>query len=90
MFIDFTIVDKKDNEFSDLLDKIDKKIAYISNLKLNNIRFGLTTSINYDLYEDLIDYKEILIGKMCGSPCLCDFDINKIKSRIKSLLNQTC
>lgn len=91
MQVEFILVDRKDKkDTEDLFSQIDKKIAYISTLKANNIRFGFTTSINYNLYEDLVYYREILSAKLCDSQCLCDIDLAKIISKIKSLINQTC
>lgn len=91
MIVNFILVDSKEKpKLSKLFQNIDGKIAYISDLSANKIRFGLTTDINYYLYEDLIYYKEILKAKMCGSSCLCEVPIEKIISKINSLINQTC
>lgn len=90
MFIEFKIIDKKNSKpISHLLDEIDKKIMKISSLESNNIRLATESKVNYELYEDLTFYRDVLIEKACDSGCI-PYPMDKIISRIHHLLNQSC
>jgi len=90
LFLDFYILDKKKvKPLSVLLQEIDNKIIKISSVESNNIRLGMDNKVNYDLYEDLTFYKEVLIEKICDSGCI-PYPIGKIISKIHQLLNQSC
>lgn len=88
MFLEFLLIDKKDyNPVSDLIIKIDKKIAEISSIESDNIRLGMNNNVNYDLFEDLEFYKGVLLDSFCGSACI-PYRSNIIISKINSLLNK--
>jgi hypothetical protein len=90
MFIDFLLIDKKDQRpLVTLLDKIEGKIADISNLESRNIKLGNNTPVNYELYEDLVFYREVLIESFCSSCCV-PYPKDKLISKINSLLHKNC
>jgi hypothetical protein len=90
MFLDFLLIDKREHKpLTILFEKIDSKIADISNLESLNIRIGSKVNINYDLYEDLTFYKEVLLESFCGSSCV-PYSKDKIIAKINSLLHKNC
>lgn len=90
MFIDFLLIDKKDQKpLSDLLDKIENKISDISDQESRSIRFGSNSNVDYDLYESLVFYREVLIESFCGSSCV-PYPKDQIVSKINSLLYKSC
>lgn len=74
--------------YNKLLVNIDKKIACIANAKFFNIIYGLHAPVDLDIYEDLCDYKEILLDKLMGCNCLDDVFTIDIVSKIQKILNQ--
>lgn len=90
MFLDFLLIDKRDYKpLTTLLDKIDSKIADISNIESMNIKIGSRVNVNYDLYESLVFYKDVLIESFCGSSCV-PYNKDIIVSKINSLLHKSC
>lgn len=76
-----------------LLEDIDKKILSISTIQYTNDIYSLKQIVDLDLYDDLCEFREILIDKMMGCNCLVDGPGNEtflifIMSKIKNLLNQ--
>lgn len=85
------------SEFSDKTETIDFLIKELGTViykialtKLNNIRFGFTTYINYDKYEDAIVYRDILKDIMYCASGMCDVNIAKVVSRVKHIINTPC
>ena len=76
------------NSLSYLISLIDKKIYMLACLELDNIRYNLSNPINYELIEDLQDYRDIVEQKMLGCNCLEQTPINIIAEKIKKLINQ--
>jgi hypothetical protein len=90
MFLDFLLIDKKDQKpLSDLLNKIDDKIVDLSTHESRNIRLGSSSKVDYNLYEHLVFYREVLIESFCGSSCV-PYSKNQIISKINSLLYKSC
>lgn len=59
----------------------------LAKIELNNIRLGSTKKVNYEIFEDLLDYREILeYSKQC-SDCYKNIDVT---SNINKLLNTIC
>lgn len=71
---------------NDLLDRVDRRIVDIAIVELNNVRFGFAQVVNYEQYEDLLIYKEILMDKLLGCNCLDDQFLIKIVSKLKKLI----
>lgn len=69
-----------------LLDSVDRRIAEIAIVQLNNTRFGFRQEVNFDQYDDLLIYKEILMDKLMGCNCLDDQFLIKIVSKLKKLI----
>jgi hypothetical protein len=90
MFIDFVLIDKLDRKpLSETLDQIEEKIADISDIESRSIRLGNSASIDYNLYEKLVFYREVLIESFCGSSCV-PYSKSQILSKINSLLYKNC
>jgi len=89
-FVQTSFSDKCDQPYINLLGVIDKRIAQISNYLLNNIRYGFDTKVDYETYENLTLYREILLDKIYCSDCLCDWSIDCIIAEIRKLTNQIC
>lgn len=74
----------------DILNSIDKKISKEAKNILNNQIYNLhrknCDDINNDLIDDLYYYRNILIKKSYNDPCLCNFNMNQIISKIKKLI----
>jgi len=90
VFLEFILHDKKDSKsLTDILEKIEKKIAVLSNRESLDIRLGSSGNVNYDLYEDLVFYRDVLIESFCGSSCV-PYPKSKIVAQINSLLYKSC
>ncbi len=76
------------DDINNLLCQIDVKLSKISENKLISMRFGSKVCINYEDYKLLTKYKSILISKAKHDPCLSEFLVDDIISRIKQLLNR--
>lgn len=75
-----------------LLESIDSKILTVANKQYYNQVYGFTDYIDYDLYDTLCEYREILLDKLLGCNCLVDGPCNEtylifIMSKIQKLVN---
>ena len=87
-FIRTTFSDNSSTE--NLFDVIDKKIYKYGQYMINNAMFGFSTHINYDKFEDLIAYREILMNKLNCDSCFRDIHIEDIVAKIRQLTNSIC
>lgn len=85
------------SEFSDktetiqsLINELNTVVYKIAKTKLDNLRFGFKTYINYTKYEDAITYKEILKDIMYCSSGLCDVNVSMVVSKVKHIINTPC
>lgn len=90
MFINTSVDKSCVSPICDLFSDIDEKLATLGVNQLNNIRFGFNTSINYDNYEDLVVYRDILSGVVNNADWLCDVNVNLVISKIRKLTNSLC
>jgi hypothetical protein len=90
MFINPSVEKSCKTPLCDLFEVIDKKIAQYGLEQLNNIRFGFNTNINYDAYEDIIVYKDILRSVVNNADWMCDVNVNQVISKIRKLTNSLC
>jgi len=74
------------DSLNQLLKSIDKKIILIASVEFDNVRLALNKKIDYELYNDLCTYKEILLNKLLGCNCLEDQMLIRIVSKIKKLI----
>jgi len=70
--------------YNDVLERIDKTIANIAGVQYKNHIFGFQNYVEYDLYDRLCEYREILMDKLMGCNCLGDEHITYIISKIQS------
>lgn len=89
MFVSPALVNV-DNTLITLLEKIDAKILCLAGKELDNIRFNVSNKIDYNLIEDLEDYKEIIKSKIMGCCCFDGTPIEVIGSRLNKILNKSC
>jgi hypothetical protein len=68
-----------------LLSDIDCKITDLAKAEYNNITLSLGNTINRELTNDLLTYKEILMHRLVNGNYACSFTTNQIASRIKLL-----
>ena len=58
--------------FNSVLESIDKTIARLCMVQYKNDIFGFQGCVDYTLYEQLCNYREILMDKLMGCNCLTD------------------
>ena len=68
-----------------LLDDIDCKLVELSNNLYNNTVFILNKSIPGEAIDDLLNYKRILMYKLCNEDYAKHYTIQMIASRVKLL-----
>lgn len=68
-----------------LISDIDCKLSEVSNNLYNNIVFILNKPINKELIFDLLQYKRILMYKMCNPSYAGNYSVNMIASKVKLL-----
>lgn len=71
-----------------LLKSIDNKIGDLATTQYFNTIYGFNKLVDMDLYEDLCEYKEILLDMLLGCNCLEDLHLVYITSRIQRLVNR--
>lgn len=72
-------------ELNNLLSMIDKKIGTMAICEYDSVRFGFQRDIDLDLYDDLLNYKEILLDKLLGCNCLDDAMLISINNKVRKL-----
>jgi len=70
---------------SALLSDIDCKLTEVANAEYNNIVFSLNYKSNGVALSDLLNYKRILIYKLCNEDYAAPFTVQMIASRVKLL-----
>lgn len=70
---------------SSLLSEIDCKLADLAKAEYNNLVFSLNRPIQGILISDLLAYKRILTNRLCNPDYACDYSLNMIASRVKTL-----
>lgn len=71
--------------YNDVLESIDDTIANITLVQYKNHIFGFQAFVDYDLYDRLCEYREILMDKLMGCNCLTDEYTIYIISKIQKL-----
>jgi len=72
--------------YNDLLDSIDRTIAKIAMGQYKNDVYGFTENIDYNLYDRLCEYREILIDLFMGCNCLGQEYVIYIISKVQKLV----
>lgn len=81
---------QKSETYQSLINQLNTQLYKIAVIKLNNIRFGFDTPVNYDKYEDILVYRDILNDIMYCATGLCNINTNLVISKVKSLINKPC
>ena len=68
-----------------LLQDIDCKMGKLAKDLYNNIIFALNRPISQEVMSDLLNYKRILIYKVCNPDYAGDYTVTMIASKIKIL-----
>ena len=68
-----------------LIADIDCKLFQLSGDLYNNIVFILNKSVNREAIFDLLQYKRILMYKICNPSYAGEYSVNMIASKIKLL-----
>jgi hypothetical protein len=71
--------------YNDVLESIDNTIANIATVQYKNHIFGFQSYVDYNLYDRLCEYREILMDKLMGCNCLDDEYTIYIISKIQTL-----
>jgi hypothetical protein len=73
-------------DVAELLCQIDKRLVKLGKIKLNSDRFGTYEKVDEEQCFILAKYREILMMKLCSSPCLKYYKIDDIISIVKQYL----
>lgn len=73
------------SDINSLIAEIDCKISETSSDLYNNIVFMLNKSISQEVVLDLLNYKRILLYKICNPNYAGRYSVNMIASKIKLL-----
>ena len=68
-----------------LISEIDCKLSELSGALYNNTIYMLNKTINKEAIFDLLNYKKILMYKICNLDYAGNFTVNMIANRIKLL-----
>lgn len=68
-----------------LISEIDCKLSELSNNLYNNMVYLLNKSIDKEAVFDLLQYKRILMYKICNPDYAGKYSVNMIASKIKLL-----
>lgn len=80
----------RDTSGKGALDAIDRKILEISNITVNNLRFGFDKKVNYNSLEVLTSLRDILFSKMNCADWLEDYSQADIEYIIHQKLKTFC
>lgn len=82
-----TINSENDFGYNRLLKSIDNKIADIVTIQYLNDVYGFNVHVDKNLFNDLCEYREILLDKLMGCNCLNDEYLIFITSNIERLID---
>lgn len=71
--------------YNDVLESIDKTIAKLTLVQYQNQIFGFENYVDYNLYDRLCEYREIMMDKLMGCNCLDDEYTIYIISKIQKM-----
>lgn len=89
LFIQSELSDKTES-YKSLISELDYQVYKIAKTKLDNIRFGFNNKVNYNKYNDIIVYREILSDIMFCASGMCDVNTEMVISKVKKLINSPC
>lgn len=73
---------------STLLADIDCKLTDLANLQYNNIVYLLNQPFPSQAVDDLLNYKRILVNKICNPEYASLYTIQMIASKVKLLIHK--
>lgn len=71
-----------------LIADIDCKLTELANNQYNNIVYMLNLPFPGTVIGDLLNYKRILVYKLCNPNYAVDFTVKMIASRVKLLIHK--
>ena len=71
-----------------LLTDIDCKLTELANNQYNNIVYMLNLPFPGTVIGDLLNYKRILVNKLCNPNYAIDFTVKMIASKVKILIHK--
>jgi hypothetical protein len=71
-----------------LISDIDCRLTTLANNQYNNIVFMLNFPYPGDIIGDLLNYKRILVNKVCNPDYASAYTIDMIASRVKVLIHK--
>ena len=71
-----------------LIDDIDCKLTELANNQYNNIVYILNLPFPQTVIGDLLNYKRILVSKLCNTAYAECYTIEMIASRVKLLIHK--
>ena len=71
-----------------LITDIDCKLTDLSNNQYNNIVYMLNLPFPNLVIGDLLNYKRILVNKLCNPDYAACFSVQQIASRVKLLIHK--
>lgn len=80
----------KTETYNELICQINEQIYKIAKTRLDNIRYGFKTHVNYIKYEDLVTYKAIIQDIMYCATAMCDVNTSMVVARVKKLISTPC
>ena len=80
-----TVNNLNSDGYNDVLENIDKTIAYMAQTQYKNHVYGFKNVVDFQLYNRLCEYREILIDKLLGCNCLEDEYLIYILSKVQKL-----
>ena len=75
-------------DISKLLSDIDCRLFELANTLYNNVAFILNIPISDVAILDLLNYKRILMYKLCNPNYASCYTVDRIASRVKILINK--
>lgn len=90
MFFIDTTVEPRNKTYCEIFDAIDAKVAQYGKILLYNHLYSFNSKVNHEVFDDLMNYKEILKMKLDCDECLCTYTTDEIISKIRKLTNSIC
>lgn len=72
--------------YNDILEGIDRTICSLALTQFKNDIYGFTVPIDYNLYDRLCNYREVLLDKLMGCNCMSDEYTIYIISNIQKII----
>lgn len=81
-----TVNNLNNDGYNDILSGIDNYIAHMAEVQYKNHVYGFQETVNFELYNRLCEYREIILDKLLGCNCLEDEYLIYILSKVQKLI----